>query len=281
MKYTEVKFYCSGGEDWHKDVLIDDLGQIGFDTFEDHDEGFSGFIASDGFDEGQLQWIIAQLPVDFQIRYDVRDIKQENWNALWESNFNPIQIGDDCYVRATFHEPKAQFMYEIVIDPKMSFGTGHHQTTSMMLEYILEVNPKGMQILDMGCGTGILAILALKRGAVSAVAIDFDSICVESVIENAVLNAVSGQIEARLGSKEAIRDDVFDVIYANINRNILLDQITAYHQALKSGGDLYISGFFKDVDLEILKTEAESMGFEYIDCKTKDQWAAARFLKRL
>lgn len=281
MKYTEVKFVCQGGEEWHKDVLVDDLGQIGFDTFEDHETGFSGFIASEQFDEGQMQWLLAQLPAEFSVHYEVHDIKQENWNAVWESNFNPIRIGEDCYVRATFHEPQPQYSYEIVIDPKMSFGTGHHQTTSMMLEYILEDDPQGLHVLDMGCGTGILAILALKRGVSSAVAIDFDSICVQSVVENAELNAVSTRLEARLGSKEAIGNDVFDVVYANINRNILLDQLPSYWQALKPGGELYISGFFKEIDLAVLIAAAEELGLSFSSYKAKDQWAAARFLKRL
>jgi ribosomal protein L11 methyltransferase len=160
----------------------------------------------------------------------------------------------------------------------MSFGTGHHQTTSMMLSFILENNFEGKRVLDMGCGTGILAILASKRGAKDILAVDFDPICVESVNENKELNQVSN-IEAKLGSKEVIVGLQFDVVLANINRNILLDQFDVYASDLPDAGELYISGFYDGEDLEILREKAESLGFQFVEKKVLDTWCAAKFIK--
>jgi ribosomal protein L11 methyltransferase len=182
-------------------------------------------------------------------------------------------------VRATFHEAKPEFPYEIIIDPKMSFGTGHHQTTSMMLQYILENDFNGKQVLDMGCGTGILAILASKKGANSVLAVDYDEICVESVIENRALNHVE-HIEALCGSYEVLTGRVFDVILANINRNILLEQLPQYALSIRTGGELYLSGFYEQEDLAILSDAATSLGFEFISNKVLNNWCAAKFVKR-
>ena len=187
-------------------------------------------------------------------------------------------MDDQCYVRATFHEDKPEYPYQIIIDPKMSFGTGHHQTTSMMLSFILEKNFEGKRVLDMGCGTGILAILASKKGAKSILAVDFDPICVDSVNENKVLNQVSN-IEGKLGSKEVIIGLQFDIILANINRNILLDQFEVYASNLSTRGELYISGFYDGEDLEFLTEKAESLGFQFVEKKVLDTWCAATFIK--
>jgi ribosomal protein L11 methyltransferase len=193
------------------------------------------------------------------------------------SNFEPLLISNQCYVRATFHSPKPEYPYEIVIDPKMSFGTGHHQTTSMMMEYILEDDFTGKSILDMGAGTGILAILAAKRGASDITAIDYDPICYESIIENSQLNNTPFT-HIFCGSKEEIPDLIFDCILANINRNILLDQFDRYTEVLKDGGELYISGFFIE-DLVLLKEKAISLGLSFISNKELENWCSAKFFK--
>lgn len=279
MKYTAVNFVSSDIQDWQKDLLIAELADIGFDTFEDTSEGFSAYIPSSNLDLAALETLLLAQVDGYNIDYQVQDIKEENWNALWESNFNPILVDDACYVRATFHESKPQYPYQIVIDPKMSFGTGHHQTTSMMLSYILEHDFQAKRVLDMGCGTGILAILASKKGASAITAIDFDSICVESVKENTLLNDVSN-IEVRLGSSEAIGDDKFDVILANINRNILLDQMPTYAASLEEGGELFLSGFYAQEDLPILQQACEKHALAYQDHKQTDLWCAARFIKK-
>lgn len=278
MKYTVVNFLSSDIQEWQKDLLIDELGSIGYDTFEDQDFGFSAYIPTANLDIQALETTLLSQVDGYQLDYNVEDIEEQNWNVLWETNFNPIIVDDKIYVRATFHEHLPSYEYEIVIDPKMSFGTGHHQTTSMMLSYILENDFKAKKVLDMGCGTGILAILASKRGADTVVAIDYDSICVDSVVENRVLNNVTN-IEARLGSKEAIGTDMFDTIVANINRNILLDQLDTYAKALKSSGELYLSGFYEDQDLPILKEKCESLNIFFQENKAMDNWCAAKFVK--
>ena len=278
MKYTAVAFTSSTIEEWQKDLLIAELANLGFDTFEDQDQGFVAYVPSSNLDIQALETVLATEAVGYDISYQVEELENKNWNQVWESNFSPILVDDQCYVRATFHEDKPEYPYQIIIDPKMSFGTGHHQTTSMMLSFILENNFDGKRVLDMGCGTGILAILASKRGAKDILAVDFDPICVESVNENKELNQVSN-IEAKLGSKEVIVGLQFDVVLANINRNILLDQFDVYASDLPDAGELYISGFYDGEDLEILREKAESLGFQFVEKKVLDTWCAAKFIK--
>src|SRR5690606_16003120 len=278
MKYSAVTFTSSTIEDWQKDLLISELAEIGFDTFEDIDGGFEAYIPSANLDIQALESVLLSEVDGFDLDYQVKEIEEKNWNQIWESNFNPILVDNTCYVRATFHEDRPEYPYQIIIDPKMSFGTGHHQTTSMMLSFILENEFNGKEVLDMGCGTGILAILASKRGAKQLLAVDYDPICVDSVIENVQLNDVSN-IDAKLGSKEAIEGLSFDTILANINRNILLDQLDTYAACLPNGGELYLSGFYDGEDLEILKQKAESVGFQYVENKVLDNWCAAKFTK--
>lgn len=278
MKYTAVTFTSSTIEEWQKDLLIAELANLGFDTFEDQDQGFVAYVPSSNLDIQALETVLATEAVGYDISYQVEELENKNWNQVWESNFSPILVDDQCYVRATFHEDKPEYPYQIIIDPKMSFGTGHHQTTSMMLSFILENNFEGKRVLDMGCGTGILAILASKRGAKDILAVDFDPICVESVNENKELNQVSN-IEAKLGSKEVIVGLQFDVVLANINRNILLDQFDVYASDLPDAGELYISGFYDGEDLEILREKAESLGFQFVEKKVLDTWCAAKFIK--
>jgi len=278
MKYSAVTFTSSTIEDWQKDLLISELAEIGFDTFEDIDGGFEAYIPSANLDIQALESVLLSEVDGFDLDYQVKEIEEKNWNQLWESNFNPILVDNKCYVRATFHEDRPEFPYQIIIDPKMSFGTGHHQTTSMMLSFILENDFNAKEVLDMGCGTGILAILASKRGAMQLLAVDYDPICVDSVIENIQLNDVDN-IAAKLGSKEAIEGLTFDTILANINRNILLDQLETYSTCLANGGELYLSGFYDGEDLEILKQKADSVGFQYVENKVLDNWCAAKFTK--
>ncbi|MGN5954131.1 50S ribosomal protein L11 methyltransferase [Sphingobacterium lactis] len=278
MKYSAVTFTSSAMEEWQKDLLVAELANLGFDTFEDQDQGFVAYVPSASLDIQALETLLLNEAGDYDLSYDVQELEQQNWNQLWESNFSPIIVDDQCYVRATFHEDRPEFPYQIIIDPKMSFGTGHHQTTSMMLSFILENDFEGKRVLDMGCGTGILAILAAQRGAKDLLAVDYDPICVESVKENKILNHVSN-ITEKLGSKEAIVGLKFDVILANINRNILLDQLEVYAQDLGSAGDLYLSGFYDGEDLAILTEKAKSLGFVYQDKKVLDTWCAAKFIK--
>jgi len=277
MNYYELLFTTSATEDYQHDLLINALGEIGFDTFEEIVGGFKAYIAETEFDKDKLDEAIADYRDMFEFSYEVALIPQKNWNEVWESNFEPIEIGDKVFVRATFHQPKPEFPYEIVIDPKMAFGTGHHQTTSMMLELILENDFAGKKVLDMGCGTGILAILAAKLGAAKITAIDYDPVCYSSTIENSQLNHTEN-IVALCGSKEAIPGEQYDIILANINRNILLDQMARYAEALKAGGEIYFSGFYESPDLDIITAEAGKYGMKYVMHKKNKDWVAAKFV---
>lgn len=283
MDYIKVSFTFQEIEAYQQDILIAELGDIGFDTFEDTEQGFDAFIVAENFDEENLKEVLSNIenspfPITSSPSYVIQKIAPENWNEEWEKNFSPLVITDECYIRATFHEPQPQYLYEIVIDPKMAFGTGHHQTTTMMMRYILKADVKDKTVLDMGAGTGILGILAAKSGAKSIVAIDNDEVCYRSAIENAALNNVTN-LTSLCGSKEAIPAEQFDVILANINRNILLDQIEQYAAVLKAGGEIYFSGFYEDPDLGMIKNHCAKFGINYLDHQKIDNWVAAKFVK--
>lgn len=278
MSYKELVFTLISDEEYQQDLLIHTLGELGFDTFEETDFGFKAYIPSVNFNQINIDENLKPLHEMFAFSYEVNIIPQKNWNEVWESNFEPIQISNKLYVRATFHEPKQNFDHEIVIDPKMAFGTGHHQTTAMVLAYLLEIDVMNKNILDMGCGTGILAILASKLGATSLTAVDYDQLCYDSTLENSNLNHIAN-IEVLLGSKEAIPNQQYDVILANINRNILLDQLEKYAQVLKPEGVVLLSGFYETPDLDIITDEARKYGLKYIQHKKTDQWVAAKFVK--
>ncbi|UKT65158.1 50S ribosomal protein L11 methyltransferase [Pedobacter mucosus] len=279
MQYIKAVFKFESIEDFQQDLLISDLADLGFDTFEDSESGFTAFVIKENFSEQALKDLLNIHAEDFTTSYTLEDIADENWNAEWEKNFSPLIIDDVCYVRATFHESQPSYPYEIVIDPKMAFGTGHHQTTTMVMQYILAADLKDKNILDMGCGTGILAILASKLGAKSLVAIDYDDICYESTLENAGLNKVTN-LEALCGSKEVIPNEEYDFIFANINRNILLDQIHRYAEVLKPEGKIFFSGFYLDPDLSMITAECAKYEIRYIDHKQNGDWVAAQFEKK-
>jgi len=276
MNYCELLFTTIFQEEYQQDLLMNELAEAGFDTFEELDFGFKAYIPAAGFNRVQLDERLEPFHQVLAFSYEVNLIPHKNWNEVWESNFQPIQIKDQVWVRATFHEPQPDFPYEILIDPKMAFGTGHHQTTSMMMDFMLDTVFTGKKTLDMGCGTGILAILAAKKGAAEVTAIDHDPVCCESAAENAALNQVNG-IRIICGSKEAIPDERFDVILANINRNILLDQMETYACSLKPGGLLFLSGFYETPDLDILKAAAGKHRLQYLEHQKNQDWAAAEF----
>jgi len=278
MNYYELVFTIDKGEDYQRDMLVHELGEIGFDTFEETESGFKAYIPVDNFDEQILSDCLEIYHQQFSFSHQMNQIEQQNWNKVWESNFEPIQIRDQVFVRATFHEQRPEFPIEIVIDPKMAFGTGHHETTSMMMDMMLDAGVAGKKVLDMGCGTGILAILAEKLGAVDIAAVDYDLACYDSTTENAQLNNCR-HIRVFCGSQEAIPHEKFDFIFANINRNILLDQMDRYAWVLKDGGELYLSGFYETNDLEIVKHEAAKYNLRYLDHQKAKDWVAARFSK--
>jgi ribosomal protein L11 methyltransferase len=278
MNYYELLFTTIATEDYQQDLLINALGEIGFDTFEEVDLGFKAYIPADDFNEDVLKEAIAPYQEMFTFSYDITLVPQKNWNEVWESNFEPMQVSNKIWVRATFHEPRPDFLYEIVIDPKMAFGTGHHETTTMMMDSMLSADFKDKTVLDMGCGTGILAILASKLGAETVTAIDYDPVCFDSTIENSALNNIDNIIPL-CGSKEVIPDEPYQIILANINRNILLDQIQRYSEVLQPEGEIYFSGFYETPDLEMITDEARKYGLKYIGHLKMKDWVAAKFVK--
>jgi ribosomal protein L11 methyltransferase len=278
MSYQQVVFIQNEGAEAYRDVLIAELADLGFDTFEETAQGFTGYIPTNLYNEKAILNLLTHYKEETQFSFSANAIKHENWNTLWESNFHPISVADQVYVRATFHQPDPSFAYEIVIDPKMAFGTGHHQTTSSVMELMLSEDFEGKKVLDMGCGTGILAILAKKMGAKTVDAIDYDLLCFESTLENTELNSMT-DIQAILGGKEVIPNTSYEVILANINRNILLDQLDRYAQVLAPKGSLILSGFYEQPDLEIIKEAAHALGLRYVRHLVKQDWTAAKFIK--
>lgn len=276
MDYYEFVFKLQTEEEYKKDLLLQSLAEAGFDSFEDNEGGFKAYIMQSAYDESLLNEVLTPYLTMMDLSYEKLVVENKNWNEVWESNFNPIQIDDSCYIRATFHEGRPEFPYEIIIDPKMSFGTGHHQTTSMMLSFLLRDGAEQKAVLDMGCGTAIIAILARKLGASRVLAIDYDQVCYDSAVENAALNNVD--LEVRCGSSEAIPEEHFDIIYANINRNILLDQLERYAGASKPGTLLYLSGFYSE-DIPVLAEKARRYGFVMQEEKALDNWRALKLLK--
>jgi len=278
MQYIKVTFSFTSIEEYQQDLLINELAEAGYDTFEDTENGFSAFISYDSYSQERLATALFSFEDQFTYTFTVTEIAAENWNEEWEKNFEPLIIDERCYVRATFHEPQPQYQYEIVIDPKMAFGTGHHQTTTMMMQYILDADVNGKYILDMGCGTGILAILAAKKGAAALTAIDYDEVCYLSTLENTALNHTPN-ITAICGGKEVIPKQSYAIILANINRNILLDQIPVYAEVLKNEGEIYFSGFYESPDLDMIREACAAYHIGYIDHKKNGDWVAARFKK--
>lgn len=256
------------------EILIAELGYAGFESFVETEEGVTAYIQKDEWNPNILDDINILDSDEFKIEYTFSEIEQINWNSEWEKNFDPIEVDGKCTVRAPFH-PDKNFEYEIVIEPKMSFGTGHHETTFMMLQFILENDFKGKSVLDMGCGTAVLAILAEMRGASKLDAIDIDEWCFENSLENIERNN-SENISVFLGDAKLLSDKKYDVIIANINRNILLNDMDTYRKCLEKGGILYLSGFYNE-DLPIIKEACNNLGFTFVENKEKNKWVAAKF----
>lgn len=276
--YTRVKFTVTPNEEVATDVLAALLADAGFESFVPEKDGMSAYAPQALYDADAVAAVVAGFPLEgFEITYDSEFIEGEDWNAEWEKNyFQPIVLGEECVIHSTFHKDVPKARYDILIDPKMAFGTGYHQTTCHMLRAILAQDMTGKSVLDMGCGTALLAILARKHGASNVVAIDIDKFAYENARENIVLNGTP-DIEVRLGGAEAIKpSDSFDIVLANINRNILLADIKNYVRAMHPGSQLFISGFYTE-DIEVLKEEAARHGLQYIDSAEDNRWAMVRF----
>jgi ribosomal protein L11 methyltransferase len=273
MDFIEVTLKVNAD---YADILIAELGELGFDAFVETEEGFSAYIDEDKFSQARLEETINRYTDLTQLSYTSQTIARQNWNEEWERNFEPLFIDEQVSVRASFHQKPEAAKYDIVINPKMSFGTGHHETTTLMIENQLTLNHQGKRVLDMGCGTGILAIMAGELGATEIVAVEIEDWTVENARENAGINNYS-QIDVRLGGVETIAGDKpYDIILANINRNVLLEDMPAYVEVLKKEGTLLLSGFYTE-DLPAIQEKASEQKLTYISHRVKNNWVSAIF----
>lgn len=275
MEYIEFK-----AENLSNTPLFDELtaylAEIGFESFVEEGNLLLAYIPSQVFNYEQLDSMIPQnIKANFEFSWQA--IPEQNWNAVWEENFQPVLIDNRCYIHAPFHSSMPDVEVEIVIEPKMSFGTAHHETTSLMIRYLLDTDIANKSLLDMGCGTGILAILAAKRGAVNIDAIDNDEWAYNNTIENIERNKTPF-INVYLGDASLLNAKSADIILANINRNILLNDIPVYERCLHHEGFLFLSGFYLE-DLEIISQRCTDSGLLYISHKEENRWIAACFKK--
>ena len=258
------------------EILIAELGEKAFESFIETETGISAFVQKDLWDTNILEDIQILSNPEFKINYTFEEIEQVNWNEEWEKNFEAIEVDGKCHVRAPFHE-KTSAEYDIVIEPKMSFGTGHHETTHMMIQHILETNFTNKKTLDMGCGTAILAILAEMKGAQPIDAIDIDNWCYLNSIENAERNNCK-HISVYEGDASLLIGKKYDIIIANINRNILLNDMQHYVDCLNDNGILFLSGFYTE-DIPVISESCTSKGLTYIKQFERNNWVALKFVK--
>lgn len=258
------------------EILIAQLSQLGFDSFQENNDGISAYIDSSVLSTVKVQDIQILNSTEFNISFESNNVKKQNWNIKWESNFEPIYVDKICCVRAPFHK-KSNFKYDLVIEPKMSFGTGHHETTSMMISFILANSFYNSSVCDIGSGTAVLAILAEKRGANRIDAIDIDNWCYLNSIENIKRNN-SENINVYEGEVEKLIHFKYDNIFANINLNVLLADMPIYSKMLNKDGVLYLSGFYKK-DINSIEKVAEISNLSLVDSKVKNQWVALKFTK--
>lgn len=272
--YMEYRFKVSPKEPG-TEILIAELGETAFESFIETDEGFSAYIQKDLWTEDVLNDIQLLQSPEFNIEHEVTEIEQVNWNEEWERNFEPLSVSDACYVRAPFHEKK-EVQYDIVIEPKMSFGTGHHETTHMMIQHLLETDVEDKKTLDMGCGTAILAILAEMKGAKPIDAIDIDNWCYLNSIENAERNNCK-EISVYEGDATLLEGKNYDVIIANINRNILLNDMDSYVNSLNKNGILLLSGFYEE-DIPHIDEACTQRGLKFEKKHKRNNWVALKYV---
>ncbi|MES2486505.1 MAG: 50S ribosomal protein L11 methyltransferase [Bacteroidota bacterium] len=257
------------------EILMAELGETAFESFEETENGLSAYVQKQFWDENVLNDIQILNSDEFKISYTVEEIEQVNWNEEWEKNFEPIEVDDTCRIRAPFHEYK-EVTYDIVIEPKMSFGTGHHETTFMMTQHLLETELEGKKTLDMGCGTAILAILAEMKGAQPIDAIDIDNWCYVNSIENAERNNCT-HITVEEGDAALLAGRKYDVIIANINRNILLNDMQQYVDCLNENATLLLSGFYEE-DIPFIDASCTEKGLKLVKKHQKNNWVALKYV---
>ncbi|MDY3268414.1 MAG: 50S ribosomal protein L11 methyltransferase [Phocaeicola sp.] len=280
MKYFEVTFTAQPCNEIVTDVISAITAEIGFESFVECEGGVKAYIQQSLFDEETLKSVLADFPIpDTNVSYTIFEPEDKDWNEEWEKNFfQPIVIDNRCVIHSTFHKDYPKAEYDIVINPQMAFGTGHHETTSSILGELLDADLKGKSVLDMGCGTSILAILASMRGAAKVTAIDIDDWCVNNSRDNIALNNINN-ITVELGDASLLEGrEPFDVIIANINRNILLNDMHAYVSCMHSGSEIYMSGFYVQ-DIDAIREKGESLGLKFVHYREKNNWVAVKLVK--
>ncbi len=281
MNYYKVRFDCDPCSDDITDLLAAFLADCGFESFEPDASGLTAYVQASVFSEDAIKEILKDFPMDTKISFSSEFVESQNWNEEWEKHyFKPIVIAGECVVHSSFHTDIPKAKYDILIDPKMAFGTGHHATTSQMMRYVLDLKDvEGKSVIDMGTGTGILAILCKMRGAGSVVGIEIDPGAFENAVENAALN--SQAIDFICGDASALDQCVpAEIFLANINRNVITSDIAKYAEKIKSGGELLLSGFYT-ADIPIVMEAAEPLGFSLAQTSEEgDHWAAIRLIKK-
>lgn len=272
MEYFEYSITIDPYDKDSGEILIALLSESGFDGFIENSNGFVAYTTQPNA-LSAVEQCIGRIHTTANIQYTFRPVERKNWNALWESSFSPVIIDNRLAIIAPFHQLSSEYPYQIVIEPKMSFGTGHHETTFLMLQLILNHDCNGKQVLDMGCGTGILSILAAKKGASKIIAIDIDEWAIENTIENCQRNHVTN-IQVLHGNATLIPSRTFQLVFANINRNILLHDIPVYVKHMTSDGKIFLSGFYEE-DLTDIKICGEKNGLRCIDSVGKNGWIVA------
>lgn len=260
------------------EILIAELGETAFESFIETETGISAFVQKDLWTEDILNDIYILENTEFKIKYTFEEIEQVNWNEEWEKNFSPIDVDGICHVRAPFHEA-TNATYEIVIEPKMSFGTGHHETTHMVIQHLLELDVTDKKTMDMGCGTAILAILAEMKGAKPIDAVDIDNWCYLNSIENAERNNCKHISVYEADASWLNQGQKYDLFIANINRNILLNDMASYVNCMNVNATLLLSGFYTE-DIPAIQECCENLGLTYLSKKERNNWVALKFEKK-
>ncbi len=272
MRYFEFNFKTA--DDQTAEILMALLAEKGFDTFEQNDTELSAYIPEKNFSVAETEFYLNDLQQKFVFTWQQKLHEKKNWNEEWEKNFNPVVVGDRCLIRAPFHSKNGDYEFEIIIEPRMSFGTGHHESTHLMMEEMLGLDFSRKQICDAGSGTGILSILAVKKGANHVLAIDNNDWAYQNAMDNVSLNRVYDEISVELGELELMSGKQFDIILANINKHIILQNIPLFFRSLQAGGLLIISGILQN-DLNDIVKEAGHYFFNLVSTRTKGDWVCA------
>ncbi len=276
MNYTKISFKLNPDTEENREILVAMLSDQAFESFDESEETIMGYIPGEKVQHEEIDAITALLP--FSVQTENEMIPDKNWNEVWEKNyFKPLLIGNRCLVRAPFHTEFEPAEFELVIEPKMAFGTGNHETTTLVSEQILDMDLTGKTVLDMGCGTGILGMLASLKGAKRVTAIDIDSWSFESTVENARLNNIFN-LEAKLGDASLLGNETYEIIFANIHKNVIISDLPKYENVLQSGGKIYLSGFYNH-DMPEVKAKAESLGLIETGFHEKNNWVVYSFEK--